>query len=190
MEKIRFFVALEIPEENKSQFLAIQQQLKSLIPNEHLTEEDQLHLTLAFIGEQDSTLQTDLVQILQKAAADIPRFTVTPGYLDGFPNIHHPEVLWVGVKGEIDKVLLIRERIKDDLENLQLPVDERRFVPHITVGKIKNGFLVSQELEAKLQELMEKGNFTPISITSIKLFASVPEGGLHTHNTLAEINLR
>lgn len=189
MEKIRFFVALEIPEENKSQFLAIQEQLKSLIPNEHLVAEDQLHLTLAFIGEQEAALQDSLVQILQKAASDIPQFTVTPGYIDGFPNIHHPEVLWVGVKGDIDKVLLIRERIKDGLENLQLAVDERRFIPHITIGKIKNGFLVSQELETKLQEFMEQGNFTPINITSIKLFASVPEGGLHKHNTLAEIKL-
>lgn len=189
MGKIRFFVALEIPEENKPQFLAIQEQLKSLIPNEHLTEEDQLHLTLAFIGEQDSALQDGLVQILQKAAFDVPKFTVTPGLIDGFPNIHHPEVLWVGVKGDIDKVLLIRERIKDGLGNLQLAVDERRFIPHITVGKIKNGFLVNQELEAKLQELMEKNEFAPINITSIKLFASVPEGGFHKHNTLAEIKL-
>src|SRR3989344_1189681 len=110
---MRFFIALEIPSKNLLQFQAIQSKLHTLIPQSRMTNLDKIHLTLAFLGEQPEQLQDQLAEIIQKAAENIPCFEVTPAYIDGFPNLHHPQVLWVGVKGDIDKILLIRERIKD-----------------------------------------------------------------------------
>lgn len=185
---MRFFVALEIPSENISSFQAIQSKLHTLIPQAKLTALDKIHLTLAFLGEQPDELKDKLVQIIQESVTDVSAFEVTPAYIDGFPNIHHPQVLWVGVKGDIDKILLIRERIKDGLEQLHLPVDERRFVPHISVAKVNNPLNISVNLEESLEKIMTE-NLTPIKISSIKLFESVPNEGFHKHNTLAEINL-
>ena len=185
---MRFFIALEIPSENIPQFQSIQQSLHTLIPQSKLTDLDKIHLTLAFLGEQPDQLKDKLVNIIQNAVKDIPTFEVTPAYIDGFPNIHHPNVLWIGVKGDIDKILLIREYIKDGLESLNLPADERRFVPHITIAKFNNQFSIDRDLEVNLEKIMAIP-FEPISITSIKLFESVPQEGFHKHNTLAEIQL-
>ncbi len=186
---MRFFIAFEIPEENKSQFQAIQESLSKLIPQARMTNLDKIHLTLAFLGEQPDDLKTRLIEIIKNAASEIPSFEVTPAYIDGFPNIHSPNVFWIGVKGDIDKILLIRERIKDSLENLHLPVDERRFIPHISIAKTNQNFEVSESLETSLQQLMVV-HFNPIQITSIKLFESIPDGTFHKHNTLAEIKLQ
>lgn len=186
---MRFFIALEIPNYNSLQFQSIQDKLNTLIPQAKLTDLDKIHLTIAFIGEEDESFKDKLVQIIKDSVEGIPPFEVTPAYIDGFPSIHHPNVLWVGVKDDIDKILLIRERIKDGLAQLKLPVDERRFVPHITIAKISGDFSVERDLEEKLQKLMNE-SYEPIKITSIKLFESIPEGGFHTHNTLAEIKLR
>lgn len=185
---MRFFVALEIPSENLAQFQAIQAKLRRLIPQARITDFEKIHLTLAFLGEQPDELQNQLTQVILKAAEEISSFEVTPAYIDGFPNLHHPQVLWVGVKGDIDKVLLIRERVKDALGNLHLPVDERRFIPHITIAKAKNGLKIDQKLEVNLEKLMAMP-FEPIKISSIKLFESVPQEGFHKHNTLAEVKL-
>lgn len=185
---MRFFIALEIPSENRLQFQAIQAKLHTLIPQVKLTELDKIHLTLAFLGEQPDELKDRLVSIIQKAAEGVPSFEVTPAYIDGFPNIHHPNILWVGVKGDIDKVLLIREYIKDGLDSLHLPVDERRFVPHISIAKFNKEFSVDRNLEINLEKIMTE-NLTPITISSIKLFESVPNEGFHSHNTLAEVKL-
>lgn len=185
---MRFFIALEIPSQNISQFQAIQAKLHTLIPQARITNLDKIHLTLAFIGEQPDKLKGKLVTIIQKAVEGISSFEVTPAYIDGFPNIHHPQVLWVGVKGDIDKVLLIRERIKDGLKELSVAVDERRFIPHITIAKMNNHLNINANLEEDLEKIMTE-NLTPIKISSIKLFESVPEGGFHKHNTLAEIQL-
>lgn len=189
---MRFFIALEIPDENRPQFQAIQNRLHKFLPQAKLTDPEKIHLTLAFIGEQPDNLQHNLTEAITQATLNVPPFEVTPAYIDGFPNLHHPNVLWVGVKGDIDKVLLIREGIKDGLENLHLPVDERRFVPHITIAKFKNDIHIDRDLEVKLEQIMTSPDLIgiePIKITSIKLFESSPREGFHTHNTLAEIHL-
>lgn len=184
---MRFFIALEIPNENLAEFQAIQRSLHTLIPQARLTSLDKIHLTLAFIGEQPEELKAKLIQIIQDSTKNIQSFEVTPAYIDGFPSIHHPQVFWVGVKGDIDKVLLIRESIKDGLGSLHLPTDERRFVPHITIAKLNN-FPINRNLETDFEKIMNTA-FEPITISSIKLFESAPQNGLHTHNTLAEIKL-
>lgn len=185
---MRFFIALEIPSENLPSFQAIQKSLHTLIPQARLTALDKIHLTLAFLGEQPDQLKDTLTRIIQEASENIPAFKVTPAYIDGFPNIHHPQVLWVGVKGDIDKVLLIRERIKDSLASLRLVTDERRFIPHVTIAKFNDHFQITNNLEVELEKLMAIP-FDPIQITSIKLFESIPQNNFHQHNTLAEIHL-
>lgn len=185
---MRFFIALEIPRENLPQFQTIQDDLHTLIPQAKLTNLDKIHLTLAFIGEQRFDIEPNLVDIIKQAVSSVPSFEVTPAYIDGFPNIHHPQVLWVGVKGDIDKVLLIRERIKDGLESLYLFSDERRFIPHITIAKLSSQFQVDSKLEVSLEKVMVQ-TFNPIIISSIKLFESIPNQGFHKHHTLAEVKL-
>lgn len=186
---MRYFIALEIASENIPQFQAIQASLHTLIPQAKITSLEKIHLTLAFLGEQSDELQSKLTSIIKDAANGVSPFEVTPAYIDGFPNIHHPNILWVGIKGDIDKVLLIRERLKDGLENLHLPVDERRFIPHITIAKLNNPFKVDQNLEVNLEKIMAQA-FDPIKISSIKLFESIPSDGFHKHKTLAEIRLK
>jgi len=185
---MRFFIALEIPSENIPSFQAIQAKLHILIPQAKLTNPDKIHLTLAFLGEQEDSLKDKLTQIIKVSAEGISSFEVTPAYIDGFSDIHHPSILWVGVKGDIDKVLLLRERIKDSLTSLNLPVDERRFIPHISIAKFNKPIKIDQILEANLEKIIP-GELNPIKVTSIKLFESVPNEGFHKHNTLAEITL-
>lgn len=185
---MRFFIALETPEESRQQLKLVQQQLKAIIPQARLTDNGKLHLTIAFVGEQPEQMKDHLVELLKQASQDVPPFQVTPAYLDAFPKLHYPHTFWVGVKGDIDQLLLIRERIKDGLADLNLEVDERRYTPHIAIAKINHQFKLSHQQEVGLEKMMA-GHFDPIRVTSIKLFESIPEHGFHTHNTLAEIPL-
>lgn len=185
---MRFFIALEIPQISKEQLYLVQEKIQQLIPAARLTDNDKLHLTLAFIGEQPDQLQHDLVRVIKKAASGITPFSVTPAYFDGFPNLHHPYTLWVGVKGDVDKLVLIRERIKDGLAGLEFLVDERRFIPHIALAKLSN-LSIEPDLEEKLEQIIQTP-LEPIKINSIKLFESTPDGGFHKHNTLAEVKLK
>lgn len=185
--KMRFFIALEIPPQDRAQLNLIQEQLKQAFPEIRLTEQDKLHLTIAFIGEQDKNLITPISKIIKDAVKTLKPFAITPAYIDGFPHLHNARVIWVGVKGEIDKLYLLRHLIKDGLESLGLPVDERRYTPHIAIAKTSK-FFIPKEKEYLLQKVMEKP-LNPITVDSVKLFESIPNHGFHQHNTLAEVKL-
>lgn len=185
---MRYFIALEIPTDCQKQLESVQKQLKEIIPQVRLTDNQKLHLTLAFIGEQPKSLKDGLIEVIQKAVQNIPPFEITPAYIDGFPHLHNAHTLWVGPKGEIDKLMIIRERIKDGLSGLGLDTDERRYIPHIAIAKINGEFQLTADQENKLQNMMLE-EIIPLEINSLKLFESIPEAGFHRHNTLAEIPL-
>jgi RNA 2',3'-cyclic 3'-phosphodiesterase len=185
---MRYFIALEIPEENNQQLKIVQDKLLSILPNIKLTDYSKLHLTLAFIGEQPESISTKLSEVINQAAAGIPSFEVTPSYVDGFPHLHQARVLWAGVKGDVDKLMTIRHRIKDGLVALDLDVDERRFIPHIALAKARD-LKISKTQEEQIRAVISL-NLSPIKVSSIKLFQSIPNHGFHEHNTLAEAVLR
>ncbi|MBI2593015.1 RNA 2',3'-cyclic phosphodiesterase [Candidatus Daviesbacteria bacterium] len=184
---MRFFIALDIPDESTRQIIAIQNNLKTILPGVSLTYPEKFHLTLAFVGEQLEELKEPLVKVLKNSAKEIPPFSVIPCCLDGFPHFHSANVLWLGVKGEIDKLIKIRHHIKDGLTRLGLNTDPRRFIPHIAIAKAKD-LKISFEQE-KLLEKIIPDNLDPILVDSIKLYESIESGGFHSHNTLAEIKL-
>lgn len=186
---MRFFIALEIPESSRQELEVAQKDLKQVIPQARITNNGKLHLTIAFVGEQSDKMIGDLKEVLEKAAYEITPFQITPAYIDSFPNLHHPHTFWIGVKGDIDKLMVIRERVKDGLMDIGLDVDERRYTPHIAIAKINNNFDLSPDQEQQLQEIMSQA-FSPIHINSLKLFESIPENGFHRHHTLAEIPLQ
>ena len=184
---MRFFIALDIPEVSRKELQIVQEKLKSLIPEAKFTDPEKLHLTIAFVGEEPDQFKEKLIEIMQSSAQEIPPFTVTPSYIDGFPHLHTANTLWVGVKDDIDKLYELRHHIKDGLSSLGLPVDQRRFVPHIAIAKL-NHFKLKKEVEKEFENIMS-GEFSPIQVTSVKLFESIPEHGFHRHNTLSEVKL-
>lgn len=185
---MRFFIALDIPLASKEELEVVQQTLKETVPQIRLTDNNKLHLTIAFIGEQPDQLQKNLAEIIRQAVFDISPFQVTPAYIDGFPNLHSARVFWMGVKGDIDRLFIMRERIKDGLEFLGLSTDERRYIPHIAIAKTYPAFRLKPYQEIEIEKLESK-KFKPIHTNSIKLFESIPQEGFHIHNTLAEIPL-
>ncbi len=184
---MRFFIALEIPEQNRQEIEVIQEHLKKIIPQARFTDPQKFHMTIAFLGEQPEDLRQPIIEALKNAASGMGPFQITPAYLDGFPSLHRAHILWLGVKGDMDKLFLIREKVKDGLYRLNLRLDERRFVPHIALAKM-TGFKLAPGQEEDFQKIMSLP-FDPVIVSSIKLFESVADEGFHKHNTLAEIHL-
>jgi len=186
---MRFFIALEIPDESKAQLERLQEKLKQIIPQVRLTDNNKLHLTIVFVGEEPENIKESLIQIIKKASLDISRFEVSPSYIDAFPGLNQPRTLWMAIEGDTDKLFILRERIKDGFEGMGLSIDERRYIPHIAIAKTNESFRLKKDQKIKLQQLTMESKFKPIRISSIKLFESLPQGDFHIHNTLAKIPL-
>ncbi len=185
---MRFFIALHVPPQNQLEIKLVQLKLLKILPEARLTDPEKLHVTITFLGEQPDEMAIAIEQTIKQAVIDIPYFELTPGYIDGFPTLHHPHTLWIGVKDDVDKLFILRERIKDGLTELNEPVDQRRYVPHIAIASLPNTQITSFQ-EKELENIMQH-HFTPIKVSSVKLFQSLPDHDFHRHNTLAEVPLQ
>ncbi len=95
------------------------------------------HLTLHFLGDV-APENADLVRMaLHEPIEQNQCFELRTADLGAFPNIRRPKTLWLGLYGPNHRLETIHEQIKHTLEELEIPVEEREFTPHITLGRVR-----------------------------------------------------
>jgi 2'-5' RNA ligase len=138
VEPIRTFIALELPTSVKSSLAQLQDSLKQY-EHTHVKwlHPDSIHLTLKFLGNIDPGIIPVLTDAISEAAGSSAPFYLNLGHLGAFPNMRAPRVVWVGLEGEIENLLTLQESVERSLSTLGFPPENRRFSPHLTLGRIR-----------------------------------------------------
>jgi 2'-5' RNA ligase len=126
---IRLFAALELPPAVRDALLAVM----GGVAGAHWQRDDQLHLTLRFIGEVDRHMAADISAAL--ATVNVTPFTLTLDGIGSFDRRGRVDSLWVGVTPRAP-VAALAKRIDAALARVGLPPETRAFVPHITVARL------------------------------------------------------
>lgn len=144
----RLFAALEIPEDLAQELAA----LRGGLWGARWIEEEDLHLTLRFIGDIDESLAEEIHAEL----ADIrkPAFGVTLQGLDYFGG-DKPRAIIVKAAPSPELVAL-HAKIETTLRRLGAPPEPRKFTPHVTIARLRSA---SQASVADY--LSARGFFTP-----------------------------
>jgi len=126
----RLFIAVELPEEVKKALGRLQIDLRGgrWVPR------DQLHLTLAFLGNQEDALVGRLheaLTVLREAA-----FTLHLSSCGAFPDSRRPRVIWAGIQPE-QRLKHLAMRVQDVVAGCGVQLEERPFAPHITLARFK-----------------------------------------------------
>ncbi|MDP9196729.1 MAG: RNA 2',3'-cyclic phosphodiesterase [Pseudomonadota bacterium] len=126
----RCFIALGIPPDIRTHFTL----LYGGIPGARWTPEDNLHLTLRFLGPLDNSVLEDVAAAL--SLVDCPAFTLTFRGVGQFGDrkIHS---LWAGVE-DSPGLQLLHGKIAGATRRAGIPPDERKFTPHVTLARLKN----------------------------------------------------
>lgn len=161
MEKIRSFIAVELPAEIKLALVKMQSQLKSG-GGERIKWVDPriMHLTLKFLGNIDTALTGNIAAALEEACCEVSPFPIELGGLGVFPNARRVQVVWVGLKGEVEKLGRLQKSIDAVLAPLGFTAENRLFAPHLTLARVRE--------EAGPEERQLLGQLVA---------ATVPEGG-------------
>jgi 2'-5' RNA ligase len=125
---LRLFVALELPPAVRDGLLAAM----GGVVGARWQRDDQLHLTLRFIGDVDRHRATDIAAALDGVA--IPSFELALAAPGVFARRGRVDSLWVGVTPH-DAVAALARRIDQALQRVGLPAETRAFLPHITVAR-------------------------------------------------------
>lgn len=123
---MRIFIAIRFTEAFRSSILDAQDGLKEYGVKGNYTQPENLHLTLAFIGE------TERVEEI-KAAVDAVKFepfVIRTGKMGCFNG--RSRVVWLGIEGE-DKVMAIAQQLRRNLDQRGIDYAKGKFSPHITL---------------------------------------------------------
>ena len=105
--------------------------------------------------------------------------------------MRQPRVLWVGIKGELDKLISWQKRIDNGLIPLGFAKETRPFTPHLTLARLREGCSAGDRRD--LGELVMK---TPVefnyalTVNSLNLMKSQLLPGGAVYSRLAEVKLK
>lgn len=166
---MRLFVALELPERQADGLDAIQCELAEICSAGRLYTRDNLHLTLAFLGEVPEEWDAELHSALIAAAQDQMPFSISFASLGVFGERMPWPVVWLGI-AENDALRRLQRQIERCLLAVGFAVTERPFRPHVTLAR---------NVPVPLERLrsVETSNVSAVQVSSFALMESRSEGG-------------
>ncbi len=146
MEQIRAFVAVELPEDLRRELERIQDSLKSTGVADHVrwVKPAGIHLTLKFLGDVPASTITEIVHAVTQGSKGIGPFTIRLSGLGCFPSNSRPNVIWVGVEGDTEPLILLQSAVEDRLSVLGYPQERRSYTPHLTLGRVARDVAASE----------------------------------------------
>ena len=138
-ETWRVFVAIEIPKNLRAQIFEHTTQLRKALPyvRASWTREQNLHLTLKFLGEIPVAKVEALSTAARRAANEVSAFQIAVGGCDAFPSHGPPRVLWLGIEDPSGQLSNLQRTLEDECDRAGFPREPRPFKPHLTVARIR-----------------------------------------------------
>jgi 2'-5' RNA ligase len=191
MERIRSFIAIELPDELKQVLTQLESRLKTdrqsyvkwVNPNS-------IHLTLKFLGSISASLVTEITKSIGEAAQGTAPFRLKTGELGVFPSPKRVQVVWVGLGGEIDKLNHLQQRLEASLAPLGFTPEKRRFTPHLTLARLRDrASAVEREAMGELVASTRFDDTVEMTVAAISLMRSelTRAGPIYTRISLVEL---
>lgn len=134
---MRLFVALELPEAAIAHLGAVQQRLQRA--HRHPVKwvaPSATHLTLHFLGEVEEGKAPAICAALA-ALNHTTLPTLRLARAGAFPNLKRPNVVWVGVDGDLMALGRMQQAVVAALAPLGFAPEERPFRAHLTLGRVR-----------------------------------------------------
>ena len=120
---MRLFIAINLNDEMKSALLDMQDSMRGLGVRGNYTRQENMHLTVAFIGEYPDPYP--VLDILDNI--DFEPFEIRLGETGAFHRLW-----WAGIEQSRPLDSLVRQ-VRHSLADAGIPFDRKKFSPHITL---------------------------------------------------------
>ena len=152
---------------------------------------EQLHLTLAFLGDVPERRLDELLERLARAAARRTPFDATIAGGGAFPHASRARVIWAGLECASEEAAVELDRLaagaRAAASKSGIEVDGARFRPHITVARLGAPAEVSNWV--RLLGAYRGPSWTAASITLVESHLGQGPRGRPRYDVLAELPL-
>lgn len=135
---VRAFIAIELPPPLRRSLWEVERSLQSR-PSRSIkwVPEDNLHLTLKFLGDVPLSLMKNVVTVMEEIAGSTRPLRLGITGLGAFPSQTRPRVLWAGLGGDIRPLAALANETDAALVKLGFPRETRPFTPHLTLARVR-----------------------------------------------------
>lgn len=178
MQKKKIFIEIAVPEPLRRRLVQKTVQWQNL-PIKWMKEEN-LHLTVSFIGYVDESVIPDICRKINEVVSDFESFEIVFNNIELGPDASNPRTVWLSGEPSLELGKL-NEMIEQALG--MRPQKHKEYRPHITLGRIR---------KIKWDELSEKPNIdekfnVAITVDSVSVMES--KGGGAEYVSLEECAL-
>jgi RNA 2',3'-cyclic 3'-phosphodiesterase len=166
--------------------------LATIAPAIRVNPAERVHLTLHFLGHLPVPEVEALPARLSAIAGRHHQFEVMVSGVGAFPGLSRPQVLWAGIGGvEMPRLTALQADLGVGLHEAGLPVEERRFRPHLTLARIPRPLPAPARSALRGWAIrwsdVELGKLT---VTRVQLMRSQLGAGPARYTTLASLALQ
>lgn len=185
---VRVFFAIDLPAATREQLTVFMNRVKRMAKPHAIrwTKPENLHITLQFLPEVHSQdLPSLIANVREQLAIDINQLMITFGALQLFPHPFRPRVLVLDVAPQAT-LSGLSSLVGKGVAASQLPVEDRPFRAHLTLGRIKQ----PQGLDLKfISQFATPPAVDPFGVKDIVLFRSEPQPEGSHYSVLERIDL-
>jgi 2'-5' RNA ligase len=167
----RLFVAIRPPAEIRGRLLDLMEGLNGA----SWQDEDQLHITLRFIGEVERPVAEDIAAELARIRASA--FQLALDGIGSFGRGGRPAILWAGLTPHAP-LKALHDRINQAIVRAGVEADHRAYRPHITLARLGRSAAPPSAFVAQASALASE----PFAVDAFGLYESelTPAGAIHT----------
>lgn len=183
----RLFIALPIDVSIISNLHQVYNTLSAFSDVLKVVDPAQYHLTLKFIGECEGNIAHAIEKEFSSISIPVSSLEYTVKGIGMFPNSKNPSVIWTGIITNEKAMNQLAKQMESFAKNFGIKEENRPFVPHLTLARIRKGRKLTEKINEKLKAY-ESAEFGSAVFNRILLFSSklTPQGPIYTE--LKEIN--
>jgi 2'-5' RNA ligase len=133
-DKIRSFIAFEMPAKLIDRLKNLQEALRAQGLKMRWVRPENIHLTLKFLGDISSDQIEGLTGAIKSTASGQHAVALCAEGLGVFPTLKSARVLWVGLTGDSDTLNLLHKDLEHRLEDMGFERGRRSFKAHLTLA--------------------------------------------------------
>jgi RNA 2',3'-cyclic 3'-phosphodiesterase len=184
---MRLFVGIELSGELREAAGRVIAELRLVAPDSKWVRAENLHLTLAFLGQVDEAQVEPIGLALRQVAGRHRALRLSVGSGGAFGSARRPRVLWLGMGGELEALATLRAEVEAAMVPFGNQPEAREFRPHLTVARARHPR--GDEPLAACVERLREAELGELTVERVVLFQSQPGPGGSRYTVLREAAL-